>query len=96
MFLVVVVCRREESTTQSLKIELLFGLLDQSKRREKKREQMEFRQKKAALSMGLSLSSTKKGQKKDMVSSVYLKGPLTKRKKKNLSLFLSLFGVVFK
>ena len=69
MFLVVVVCRREESITHSLKIELLFWIIGPIKtKREEERAN-------GISSKGGSMSafSFVKGKKKDMVSSVYLK-----------------------
>ena len=63
MFLVVVVCRREESTTQSLKIELLFWIIGPIKTKREEERANGISSKGGALS-GLSLSSTKKGKKK--------------------------------
>jgi len=68
VFLVVVVCRREEST-QSLKIELLFWIGPIKTKREEERAN-------GISSKGGSMSAfsfVNKGKKKDMVSSVYLK-----------------------
>ena len=92
MFLVVVVCRREESTTQSLKIELLFWIIGPIKtKREEERANGISSFKGGALS-GLSLSSTKKGKKKKIWSQVCIeKGPLTKKKSLSFSLCLVVF-----
>ena len=70
MFLVVVVvCRREEST-HSLKIELLFWIIGPIKTKREEERANGISSKGGSLS---AFSFVNKGQKKDMVSSVYLK-----------------------
>ena len=69
MFLVVVVCRREEST-QSLKIELLFWIIGPIKTKREEERANGISSKGGSMS---AFSFVNKGKKKDMVSSVYLK-----------------------